>query len=182
MRSMMVWLALAGAACTSVASGAEPPPRPTLALAPAALGRSLVLDQRVRVELPDRSVSLDAVVQVGPDSVTVVALSMGERVLTIVYDGHTVKEQRAPKLPVEVHGADILSDMQTALWPEVAVRTALPEGWTLVDAASSRVLSYHGRAMLSISYAVVPHWAGEITVRSERPRYTLVIASREAAP
>jgi hypothetical protein len=179
---MAGWLALGVSACTSVASGAEPPPRPTVALAPSAFGRALALDQRVRVELPDRNIVLDAVVQIDPDSITIVALSMGERVLTIVYDGRTISERRVPKLPPEVHGAEILSDMQAALWPGSAVRSALPAGWTLTDAANSRVLSYDGRAMLTIDYAGDPRWSGRITVRSERPRYTLVIDSREAAP
>jgi hypothetical protein len=168
------------AACQSV------PPRPrdrlTLELSPASFGRALSLQQQVHVEYADRTVDLDAVLDIAPDSLTLVGMAFGQRMLTLRYDGVALRETRHPMLPRDVRGADILTDIQMALWPGDAVRAALPAGWTLTDSDTLRTLFRDAQPQVTIRYDGVPRWAGRVTMRNLRYDYSLVIRSAAEAP
>ena len=64
-----------------------------LALSPASFGRALSLQQQVHVEYADRTVDLDAVLEITPDSLTLVGMAFGQRMLTLRYDGVKLVEQ-----------------------------------------------------------------------------------------
>ena len=162
-------------------------PRPqadrlTLALSPASFGRALSLQQQVHVEYVDRTVDFDAVLDITPDSLTLVGMALGQRMLTLRYDGVALHETRHPLLPHDVRGADILTDMQMALWPGDAVRAALPSGWTLSDSDTLRTVFKDAEPQVTIVYDGVPRWAARVTMRNLRYDYRLVIRSVTAEP
>jgi len=164
--------------------GAPPdqPDRLKLALSPASFGQALSLQQQVHVEYADRTVDLDAVLVITPDSLTLVGMAFGQRMLTLRYDGVTLHEQRNPMLPRDVHGADILTDLQIALWPGEALRAALPPGWTLSESDTLRTLQKNSREMITVSYDAVPRWKSVVTLRNLAYNYRLVIRSATEDP
>ncbi|MGH7653220.1 MAG: DUF3261 domain-containing protein [Gemmatimonadaceae bacterium] len=153
-----------------------------LTLSPASFGRTLSLQQQVHVEYATRTVDLDAILEITPDSLTLVGMAFGQRMLTLRYDGVTLREQRHPMLPRDVRGADILTDLQMALWPAGAVRAALPPGWTLTDSDTLRTLSKDSREMVTISSDAVPRWKSVVTLRNLEYDYRLVIRSATEDP
>lgn len=171
-------------AMVSACRGAPPEQagRLRLALSPASFGQALSLQQQVHVEYADRTVDLDAVLEVTPDSLTLVGMAFGQRMLTLRYDGVTLHEQRNPMLPRDVRGADILTDLQMALWPGEALRAALPPDWTLSDSDTLRTLSANSREMVTITYDAVPRWKSVVTLRNLKYNYRLVIRSATEEP
>jgi hypothetical protein len=164
-----------GSACR----GAPPdqPGRLRLALSPASFGRTLSLQQQVHVETAGRTVDFDAALDIAPDSLTLVGMALGQRMLTLRYDGVRLDEKRNPRLPRDVRGADILTDVQMALWPADAVRAALPDGWAIVDSDTLRTFWKDAQEIVRISYDAVPHWSSLVTMRNLRYDYRLVIRS-----
>jgi hypothetical protein len=167
-------------ACRNAPSGQAD--RLRLALSPASFGRALSLQQQVHAEYADRTVDLDAVLEITPDSLTLVGMAFGQRMLTLRYNGVKLHEQRNPMLPRDVRGADILTDLQMALWPGDALRAALPPGWTLSESDSLRTLSKNSREMVTISYDAVPRWKSVVTLRNLAYNYRLVIRSATEDP
>lgn len=169
-------LALVGAACRPT-----PAPRPhhpshlRLALAPAHFPDALSLQQRVTVERDRQTVSFDAVLDITPDAVTLIAMGFGTRLFSLKYDGTRLDEQRSPMLPAEVQGADILSDLQLALWPAEAVRRALPEGWQLREAVRERILERAGEVVTTIHYGTDVAWRGDVVMENRPFAYRLLI-------
>ena len=161
---------------------APPPDHLQLALAPAGFAQRITLQQRVHVERDGREVDFEAVLDIGPDSLTLIGIAFGQRILTLRYDGIRLIESRSPMLPREVLGADVLSDLQLALWPADAVRAALPSGYTLRDADTMRVLSMGDEEIATINYEGSPRWIGRVTVNNKQFAYRLVIQSVAAEP
>lgn len=160
----------------------EPANRLQIALAPSGFPERLNLQQHVHVQQAGHEIDFEAVLDIAPDAVTLVGLSFGQRLFTMRYDGSRLEESRSPMLPREVHGRDILSDIQLALWPTEAVRGALPAGWTLQDSTERRVLSKDGQEMTTISYDGSPRWKGLISLDNHQFGYRLVIRSAPSEP
>lgn len=174
--------ALLGACAAAAPASRDDPDRLRLALSPASFGHALNLQQQVHVEAQGRTIDFDAVLDIAPDAVTLVGLTFGQRMLTLRYDGATLSEERHSALPAEVRGADILSDVQLALWPAGAVRAALPTGWTLNDEGQRRTLVHDARDVARVAYDGLPRWQGQITLDHVQPPYRLVIRSVVSAP
>jgi hypothetical protein len=159
------------------AAPAPPPDRLHIALSPASFAERLSLQQRVHVEQAGREVDFDAVLDIDSTTITLVGMMMGQRIFTLRYDGSNVTESRSAFLPKEVRAEDVLSDIQLALWPAEAVRSALPAGWSLGDDSTKRVLSQDGIPRTTITYAATPRWTGVVTLQDEQFGYRLVIRS-----
>ncbi|MEO7997774.1 MAG: DUF3261 domain-containing protein [Gemmatimonadaceae bacterium] len=151
-----------------------------IALSPAAFPQSISLQQHVEVEQGGKSVDFEAVLDVTPEAVTLVGLAFNQRVFTLKYDGVKLQESRSKMLPREVQAGDVLSDLQIALWPADAVRSALPAGWILKDSEGQRVLSQSDTARTTITYSATPRWSGTITLQNHQYDYRLLIKSAVA--
>jgi hypothetical protein len=161
---------------------APTPGRLQLALPPERFGRSLSLQQQLHISASGHTVDLDAALDITPQRLTLVAMEMGQRVLTLTYADGTLCEQRHPKLPAAVRGRDVLTDLQLALWPADAIRSALPAGWSLADSGDSRALVRNGGVIETIHYSGTRRWTGTITLRNAEYDYDLVIRSAVASP
>lgn len=178
---------LIGIALLMLSGCASQPLKPRLLLpeprlAPAAFGGSVSLVQRLAFEaataLPDQPArQLDAQLEIDADEVRLAAVALGQRILTLRWDGTSLDVQRHPQLPAQVDPARVLRDVQYAYWPIAALRAALPEGWTLDDADQRRQLRHAEQLVLSIRYDAVPRWTGTAELDNRVEGYRLSIAS-----
>jgi len=174
-RAVFVLLLASTAACRGAASVS--PTRWRLALTPRSFSQTISLQQHVQVEQAGRNVDFEAVLDITPDTVTLVGLAFNQRVFTLKFDGVKLQESRSKMLPREVQAGDVLSDLQLALWPSEVVRNALPAGWTLQDSIGTRVLSESDTVRTTITYSANPRWTGTITLANKQYDYRLVIRS-----
>lgn len=175
LKASMIAAAMLLSACATTA----PPPaaRLGLKLAPSALGESISVQQHLRVERNGRSDELDVALEVEPQKLEMVGLALGQRVLSLSYDGTELKSWRHVMLPSQVKAEDVLEDMQLTLWPVAAVRAALPAGWAVQEQGLRRTLSLNGETVMVINYSGMPRWSGKLVLDNLRYQYRLTIES-----
>jgi hypothetical protein len=164
-----------------LASCATPPPAPArlgLQLAPSELGVDISLQQHLVIERNGKTDQLDAALEVDSNELQLVGLALGQRVLSLQYDGKTLHSWRHFMLPEQVRAEDILEDMQLTLWPVESIRKALPAGWTIQDRGLRRSLYMGEQLICEISYSAMPRWSGTVKLENFRYRYTIVIQSQ----
>lgn len=167
-------IALHALSCAGVSS---PPARLGLKLAPATLGRSLSLQQHLVVERQGRIDELDTALEIDPERLELVGLALGQRILSLSFDGRALRSWRHPLVPEQLRGEDVLEDLQLTLWPVEVIRNVLPSGWSIVDVGGRRTLSLAGEPVLVIKYSAEPRWSGRIELNNLRYQYRLTIDS-----
>jgi Protein of unknown function (DUF3261) len=173
------FLALAIGGCVTSVSQ---PARLGLKLPPAALGSSISLQQHLTVERGDRIDELDAALEVDPQGLDLVGIALGQRVLTLHYDGETLQSWRHSMLPTQLRAEDVLEDLQLTLWPVDAIRSALPPGWRIEESGQRRTLCLDDVPVMVIDYSGQPRWIGKIELSNLRYHYRLTIQSVSASP
>ncbi len=156
---------------------ANPRARLGLTLAPAALGESINVYQRLKVERDGQINELDAALEVDPERLTLVGLALGQRVLSLEYDGATLTSWRHPMLPPQVRAEDVLEDVQLVLWPVEAIARQLPEGWRIEEQGLRRILYQRQSVIATITYSGLPRWSGTVVLDNLRYQYRLTIRS-----
>ena len=167
-------LALLLAACVA------PESRPAgvgLKLTPAALGESISLQQRLDIEGHGRSAHLDVALEVDAARIDLVGLALGQRVLSLRYDGETLQSWRHPMWPAQLRGEEVLENLQLTLWPLDAIRRALPMGWSIEERDLRRTIRQDGLAIVVIDYSVLPVWNGKIQFTNLQFNYRITIQS-----
>lgn len=173
---------LLGACATAPAPDARPSARLQLRLAPAALGQELSLQQHLTVEREGRVDQLDTVLEIDSEHLDLVGLALGQRVMSLHYDGHELQTWRHFMLPQQVQGEDVLQDVQLTLWPVAAIRAALPAGWELRETDGQRTLLLDGETIAVIDYPDRKTWGGRVILSNLRYRYKLTIQSVATSP
>jgi hypothetical protein len=153
-----------------------------LRLAPATLGTSLSLQQHLTIERPGRVDELDAALEVDAERLDMVGLALGQRVLALHYDGHSLQTWRHPMVPEQLRGEDVLEDLQLTLWPVDVIKNALPSGWSIEEVGQHRTLRLADQPVLVIDYSSEPRWIGKIELTNLRYQYRLTIQSVSSAP
>jgi hypothetical protein len=151
-------------------------------LAPATLGASISLQQHLRVERDGRIDELDAALEIDSDRLDMVGLALGQRILTLHYDGRQLQSWRHPLVPEQLRGEDILEDLQLTLWPIDVIRQALPAGWSIDENGRHRTLLLDGAPVMVIDYSGEPRWSGKIELANLRYQYRLTIQSTSSGP
>jgi hypothetical protein len=118
---------------------------PLLRLPPAALQRSLALEQRIVVEARDEQQRLvkrqiETVLEADANTLNVIVLYMGQTAALLDWDGRQLREKRSIWWPAELSSERVLSELQLALWPAGVIRAALPAGWSLKEEGHTRLL------------------------------------------
>jgi hypothetical protein len=153
------------------------PERLGLRLPPAAFGQEISLQQQLLVERGGRVDQLEVALEIDAAGLSLVGMALGQRVLALHYDGHTLTSWRHPMLPAQVRGEDVLEDLQLTLWPAGALRQALPAGWGIEEGESERTLFWSGTPVTVIRYGAEPRWSGRIELSNLRHGYRLTINS-----
>jgi len=173
-----VALALAGCAASPLPRTADDARAmdavPVLRLAPSSLGREMAVQQQLAVTVKGQTHRIDVLLEADASAVRLALVSMGQTAARLEWDGMRLTETRSPWLPAVVSGERILSDLQLALWPEAAVRAALPAGWFLDTTASGRVLRQHTSAVATVAFPS----PSRIELDQLRDGYHLVIDTR----
>lgn len=127
---------------------------PWLALAPAALGCSAAVQQRLTVQPPGQAAKeLDALLEVDANSMKLAILNLGQMVGTLEWDGAQLQPQLSRWWPAVLEPEQVLSDVQLAFWPPQAISATLPEGWSLAVSEAGRVLQYQGSERVRVRAA-----------------------------
>lgn len=179
-----VWLLLAAIALNALGCTGAPPQvaRLGLKLAPASLGRSLNLQQHLTVERQGRIDELDAALEIDASRIDLVGLALGQRILTLHYDGRSLQSWRHPLVPEQLRGEDVLEDLQLTLWPVDIIRNALPSGWSIEEVGRRRILRLADQPVLVIDYSGEPRWSGKIELTNLLYQYRLTIQSISSVP
>lgn len=160
----------------------QQPARLGLRLAPAALGTSISLQQRLAVEREGRVDYLEGALEVDEHRLGMIGLALGQRVMSLEFDGRELKSWRHALLPEQVRAEEVLEDIQLTYWPLDAVRAALPSGWRIEDEGMRRTLWADEAKVMVIDYSATPRWHGTVTLTNLRYHYQLTIQSAPAAP
>ncbi len=153
-----------------------------LKLPPATLGASISLRQHLSVEREGQIDELEAALEVDPQRLDLVGLALGQRVLTLHYDGETLQSWRHSRLPAQLRDEDVLEDLQLTIWPVDAIRAALPAGWRIEESDLRRTLLMHDVPVMVIDYSGQPRWIGKIELSNLRHHYRLMIQSVSNGP
>lgn len=173
---------LSAALCTAavfalVGCASTPPARLGLKLAPAALGASISLQQQLRIERDGGAEYLEAALEVDAERISMIGLALGQRVLSLEFDGATFTSWRHALLPQPVRAEDVLEDVQLTYWPAEAIRAALPPGWRIEDEGMRRTLWSDDALVMAIDYSATPRWNGKVALSNLRHQYRLFIQS-----
>lgn len=180
MRRLIALLMLLGGCATTAL---PPAALPLLQIAPSAFGGSLQLMQRLTVQeaptdplLPVSERQLDTLLQLDGRQLRLVALALGQRVLTLHWDGQRLDVQRHPMLPASVDAQRVLRDIALVFAPVDALRAALPPGWSLVERGAERTLLQGERVQLRVRYL---QGRALVEIDNAAERYQLRIESQE---
>lgn len=172
---------------SACATWVEPPlqlPQPRLT--PQAMGVTVSLAQRLTVERapdgrPVATRSLEALLEIDATAVRLAAFALGQRMLTLAWDGTALTSERHPLLPAEVDAAFVLRDVQWMYAPLESLRQVLPAGWQLDDVGDERVLRHGETAILLIRYGSGSRWNGRSRMENLLEGYSLTIESAQQA-
>jgi hypothetical protein len=170
----LVWASLILIGCAGVATSSG---RIGLRLSPASLGASIHLQQHLTVERGGHVDELDAALEIDAERIDLVGLALGQRVLSLHYDGATLQSWRHPMMAIELRAEDVLEDVQLTLWPVEQIRKALPDGWRIEENGLRRTLIAGDMPVTVIQYSGVPAWSGTIELTNLRYHYRLTIRS-----
>lgn len=122
---------------------------------------------------------LDILLEIDTRQVRLAGIAMGQRVLSLRWDGATMDVQRHPLLPVQVDPARILRDIQYAFWPTADLQASLPTGWQLQDKPRQRELLRGQTPVIRINYeSDTPRWQGTVRLDNTLEGYQLEIRSQ----
>ena len=160
----------------------RPPPAPPL-LSPASLGAPHSASQTLNVAYRDTDLSLQCALQANADTVTLIAVGpLGQRALTLRYDGQRVASEASPYLPATFPPEQILSDLQLVLWPGAAWTAKLAgSDWQMLEPSPGlRRLRYRGRLVAEVHYAdgAGDGWRGRAWLSNLAYGYTLDITTQ----
>jgi hypothetical protein len=165
-------------ALLSACATTPPSARLGLQLAPAELGVAIALQQHLTIERNGKTDEMDAALEVDAAQLQLVGLALGQRVLSLTYDGKTMTSWRHFMLPQQVRAEDILEDLQLTLWPLASIQKALPAGWHIVDQDLRRSLYLDDTLVCVISYSAMPRWSGTVQLENLRYHYHITIQSQ----
>jgi len=157
---------------------------PQLALlSPASLGRTVYAQQQLQAEFNGQSWQMQGALEVTPQSLRMVGLTpFGQRLITLLWDGQKLQEERDAHLPQSVQGERILSDVQLMYWPLPALRAVLPPGWHVEQTGGVRRLFDAERALINIECTTADPWQGRCVFEHQIDGYRLTLDSQLETP
>ena len=150
-------------------------------LAPSTLDAARSARQLLHAAFGEHDLAFQCVVDVRPDSFTVVGLdALGQRWFSLHHDGRTLDTRLGPQAPQQLDPGRVLADLQLALWPLSALQQALAgSAWQVSEPApATRRLRRDGRLVAEVHYAGADPWQGQLWLSNFETGYTLSVESR----
>lgn len=181
--TLIAMLAVCSASCANNPPGQEKAPAVSSwqLLPPSTLGAARQVNQRLHAAYGEREISLDCVVSVNAEHLTVIGLVPGgPRMFTIDYDGRTVSAQRSTGVPEALQPELLLNDLQLTLWPRSALQQALEHtSWAVAEPdPRTRRLTRDGRLVAEVHYATADPWTGRAWLVNFDRGYSITIDSQ----
>jgi len=152
-------------------------------LSPSSLGRTVYAQQQLEAEFNGQSWQMQGALEVTPQSLRMVGLTpFGQRLITLLWDGQKLQEERAAQLPQTVQGERILSDLQLMYWPLPALREVLPSVWRVEQEDGLRRVFDAEREIIKIRCATPDPWQGRCVFEHQVYGYRLTLDSQLDAP
>lgn len=159
-------------------------PLPQMALLPpATLGHSVYAQQQLEAEFKGQSWQMQGALEVTPPSLRLVGLTpFGQRLISLLWDGRQLVEERDSHVPRSVQGKRILRDMQLIYWPLPALRTVLPPNWRVEQENGVRRVFDAERELITIECTVADPWQGRCVFMHLVYGYRLTLDSQLDVP
>jgi hypothetical protein len=183
---------------TGLGLSPETPANPSVSEAPLAPGHKLVLPppatygsrikvrQLVTIELGGNSMSFEALLNIQPSEVSLVAVDpLGRRALTLNWNGARLVVEKAPFLPDSVRPEALLADLIAVYWPAPVVQRALAAtGAKVEDHGHRRIIAADGTELLNADYAwtAKSRLVGTMKYANLSWGYTVSVKSLEVKP
>jgi hypothetical protein len=149
---------------------------PLLKIAPASLGTRTV-EQRLVITWPGEQRTLETVLDIRDDAMTVIGLAFGARLFSLDYDGEKITETQP--LPGSMSAKRIVNDLLLAYAPLDVLAAALPDGWSVREEQGMRRVFRDETLAISIHYVEGSLWQGRIVFDNHAMHYQLTLDSRE---
>jgi hypothetical protein len=149
---------------------------PLLKISPATLGVRTV-EQRSAIVWPGKQKTLEMVIDIHTDTLTVIGLAFGARLFSFDYDGEKIVETQP--LPSGLSAMRIMNDLMLAYAPHDALRAALPTNWAIREEEGMRQVFRDETLAISIYYAEGLPWQGRVTFDNHALHYQLTLDSHE---
>ena len=122
---------------------------------PASYGSRIKVRQLVTIEHNGNTMSFEVLLNIQPSAVNLVAVDpLGQRALTLNWDGVTLVVEKAPFLPNSLRPDCLLADLIAVYWPAPVVQRALAEtGAEVEDHGHRRIIAAGGSELLKADYA-----------------------------
>ena len=150
---------------------------PLLKMPPTALGIQTV-EQRSTITWPGKQKTLEMVLDIHADTLTVIGMAFGARLFSFNYDGEKIVVTQP--LPSGLSAARIMNDLLLAYTPLDALSAALPTGWTVHEKQGIRQVFLDETLNISIHYVEGLPWQGRVVLENHALSYQLTLDSREA--
>ena len=178
----IVVLLLAGCASLAPEPAAVPtdPPGHRPLAPPAAVG-DRAIGQIVQGAVGARELTLNCVISVKGDELSVVGLNaMGVRLFTIRYDGKQVSAAQSLAVPGQLTPERLLADLQLVYWPLASLEAPLGRaGYSLSEPSpGTRRLRRGEQLVAEVHFAGADPWGGRSWLVNLEHGYSLQIDSR----
>jgi hypothetical protein len=180
---MSVLLALLLAACTAVPTHPVSTAAALPVLPAASLGQSRSAQQIVRAAFADNEATMQCVVEITPQRMSVVALNaMGLRLFSVAVENGQTTVERMPGVPEQIQPERILSDIQLAFWPlEKLQQSYRGTPWQVSEPfAGTRRLKREGRLIAEVHYAQPGKspWSERLWLSNYEFGYSLAVTTK----
>lgn len=144
--------AIVFAACVTAPKSKPQGPEFVLRLAPASYGAELSTPQRITMVRDGDRKSFDALLEIDAEAVRVAMFGAGQTLGTLTWDGANFTKKVSIFVPEAVTAERIITDVELCFWPEAALRSALPAGFTLEESAGERKLLRDGQPFATVTW------------------------------
>lgn len=158
------------------------PNDPGLALLPpASAHRKIEISQQLRLERSGQSFEALGALQLDDKELSLAVLGpLGNRMLSLRWDGKNLAEERDPTLPADLPLKAVLRDLQYALFPADAIRDILPGGWELTEESLAggrhrRNIRHNGLSVIIIVYEGEDPYLSALTLTHKTFNYSITV-------
>ncbi len=153
-------------------------------LTPKSLGETLTANQVLRVAVGAREATLNCIVSVTPQQITIVGMTaLGIRAFTVKFDGEQVSAEAQVAVPQALPPERLVNDLQLVYWPLATLKAELARSeWQVSEPAPfTRRLRRRDRVIAEVHYGSADAWAGRAWLVNLEFGYTRNIESQRLA-